>query len=90
MLLGITYNCDPESLGDVTPEAFVDAFENEVRAHRTTFRDLRVAVTFEPTHSHVARAESDDWEADIDRDAEIQDTFRTLAERAFRHCLSGE
>jgi hypothetical protein len=86
MLTGITYNCDTESLGDVDRAAFVEAFENEVRAV-SRFRDLSVSVTFESGRSEVTQFASDDWEADISHEDEYRDRFDDLAQKAFASCL---
>ena len=87
MLTAITYNCDLESLGDVTPEAFSEAFENEVRV-KPSYRDLGVTVTFEAAKSEVTVFASDDWEADISLEEHFRDEFDGFAERAFSACLS--
>jgi hypothetical protein len=87
MLTAITYNCNPESLGDVAPETFVDAFEAAVVA-RPKYRDLFVTVTFEPAASGLTSIASDDTDADISHDAEIRDEFGRLAERAFEAAIN--
>ena len=89
MITAVTYNCTPDSLADVSPEEFVDAFENEVRA-RPRWRDLAVEVTFDPAPvSGVIVFYSDDWKADFSHYEEFRQEFRRFAERAFRHCLRG-
>jgi hypothetical protein len=88
MITAITYNCTPDSLADVAPEDFADAFENAVRA-RERFRDLGITVTFEPAvRSEVTVFASDDWEADITHEDEYRETFAALAREAFEHCCS--
>lgn len=83
MLTAITYNCNPDSLGDVTPEAFVDAFENEVYAtpHR---RNVSIRVTFYDSPSGVTSA-TDDTDGDP---ASYHEEFTRYAERAWRSCLT--
>ena len=87
MLTAVTYNCDPDSLADVAPADFADAFENEVRV-RPIYRDVAVTVTFEPGPSGVATFASDDPDADLDRDDEYRAEFDRFAERAFAACLA--
>ncbi len=86
MLTAITYNCDPESLGDVTPEAFSEAFENEVRV-KPIYRDLAVTVTFDAGASEVTKFAADDFEAALSREDEFRDEFAGFAEKAFAACL---
>ncbi len=88
MLTSVVYNCAPDSLGDVSPEAFADAFENEVRVP-ARYRNLAVTVTFESAASGVVSFGSDDCDADIPRDDEYRAEFDRFAERAFDHCLCG-
>lgn len=88
MLTAITYNCDPESLDSVTGAEFAEAFENEVRAYRPVYRDLRVAVTFDTGASGVTVYESDDPDADLSHAPELDELFGRLAERAFTACHS--
>ncbi len=87
MLTSIKYNCNPDSLGDVSPEDFVTAFENEVRS-RPEFADLAIEVTFEMGASEITTFGSDDADADISHEAELQVRFDHFAERAFAECLS--
>lgn len=83
MLTAITYNCDPESLGDVSQEEFVDAFENEIRV-RPNYRELSVRVTFDPAiRSGVTEFASDDAQADLYREDEFREQFDRFAEKAF-------
>lgn len=87
MLTDVTYNCNPESLDEITPEAFVDAFENEVVA-RPQYRETRVQVTFNADKSRVTRIASDagDDAADYADLQKYEEEFAYFAERAFRAC----
>lgn len=91
MLTAITYNCNPESLGDITPEDFVDAFEAEVVA-LPQYRNTLVEVTFKNTRSHVATYATDSL--DVDNYESFDDRLRTefeqIAERTFNACLAAE
>ncbi len=86
MLTGITYNCNPESLGDVSEAEFVEAFENEVMSV-PRWRELAVKVTFDAGVSEVTVFVSDDWEADISHEPQLREEFACLAERAFSELL---
>lgn len=86
MLTAITYNCNPDTLADVSPEAFSEAFENEVRV-KPRWRELAVAVTFDNAKSEITTFASDDWEADISHENEFREEFAYLAEKAFAACL---
>lgn len=87
MIRAITYNCTPDSLGDVSQEAFVDAFENEMRA-KLSFGDISIEVTFDPaTRSEVTKWSSDDLDADSDLEDTFCEQIDRIAERAFNACL---
>lgn len=86
MLTAITYNCNPESLGDVTEEAFAEAFENEVRC-RPSYGELSVSVTFSSGKSEVTEFSSDDFDADVDLENTFREQFDRMAEKAFASCL---
>lgn len=88
MLTAVTYTCDPESLGCVDPADFVTAFENEVRV-KPIYRDLAITVSFEPGTGHLSVIESDDPDADLGRESELQSEFRRFAELAWGECLRG-
>ena len=84
-LIRLTYNCNPESLGEIAPEAFVDAFENEVVAWHL---QCAVTVTFNPGRSEVtsvAFANGDESDP-AEYENEFNHLFKQLAEKAFRHC----
>jgi hypothetical protein len=82
MITGIEYNCDPNSLGDISREAFVDAFEAAVAAS-PRFRNVTVRVTFLASRSEVTKFTSDDWESDISHEEEFREAFSRIAEKAF-------
>ncbi len=86
MLTAIVYNCNPESLGDVDPVDFVQAFENEIRV-KPIYGNLEVAVTFNSGKSEVTEFGSDDFEADISHESEMREKFANFAEKAFAACL---
>lgn len=88
MLTAITYNCDPESLDSVTATEFAEAFENEVRAYRPSYRDLAITVTFDVGSSGVTVYKSDDPDVDLSHADEFDELFGRLAERAFTACHS--
>ncbi len=85
MLTAITYNCNPESLSDISQEAFSEAFENEIRV-KPIYRDLAVTVTFNAGKSEVTSFGSDDFEADVSHENEFRETFERLAGKAFSAC----
>ena len=88
MLTAVTYNCDPESLGEVDQVDFVEAFENEVRV-KSLYRDLSIRVTFTPGYaSGLTAVASDDWESDLAFDAQFDAEFSQFAKRAFAACRS--
>lgn len=89
MIAALTYNCNPESLGDIPPEAFVDAFENEVYA-KPQYRETSVRVTFDTGRSRLTSIATDEWDnaaayALLDSPA-LNDEIAYLAERAFNAC----
>lgn len=88
MLTAITYNCNPESLADVSQESFAEAFENEVRV-KPIYRDLAINVTFDDAESGITAwsIASDNPDGDIDREGEFREEFRRFAEKAFAACL---
>lgn len=85
MLTKIVYNCNPESLDGIEQAAFVDAFENVVRA-KPHYRDLEIEVTFNLGKSDVEAFSSDDYEADISHEPAFLDEFAYYAEKAFEAC----
>jgi hypothetical protein len=88
MLIGVTYNCDPDSIGQVPQTTFAEAFENVVRV-RPLYRNLRIAVTFTPGRSWLTAIDYDEFsfDTDLERDAGIQEEFGGFAEKAFGACL---
>ncbi len=84
MLTRITYNCDPDSLGDVDQTAFVEAFENEVYAAPNR-REIAVTVTFNSAKSGITDWACADEEPRYDDWREIYDR---LAEAAFQFALA--
>ncbi len=82
-ITNLTYNCNPESLGDMTLSAFVDAFENEI-VTMPLFRECRVCVTMLPHPSELVEISG----VDLPDDAvsHFDKTILEAAERAFAHC----
>lgn len=86
MLTAITYNCTPDSLGDVSQEDFVDLFENEFYAK---YGYASLTVTFDPAvRSGVTAWASDDYNADADLESNWLAHIGRLAEKAFNACLT--
>jgi hypothetical protein len=81
----ITYNCSPDSLGEISAESFVDAFENEIHAIER-YQNTEVFITFNlATSSHLTAIAStrDDDAADYADIESYESEFKSLAERAF-------
>ena len=85
MLVQLTYNCDPESLGDVSQEAFNDAFENEIVAkYPNCFVHVKHVKTKNKsglTGMKIVDADNLDpnWDA-------LSEEVKKLAEKAFNYC----
>lgn len=84
MIVRLAYNCDPDSLADVTPDAFVNALENELAA-TPGLQQCALTVTFHPAHRSRVESVAVDDDSSTDP-AEYDDMVRELAERAFRAC----
>lgn len=83
MIVRLTYNCDPESLGDIPQEDFVDALEAAFAA-RPRFRECALTVRFDTGLSRVSGvAVTDD---DSDDPAAYEDAVREIAEGAWAAC----
>ncbi len=88
MIRRMTYNCDPDSLGDVSQEAFVDAFENVVHAD-PRFRECDVTVTFtQAMTSNLVSMAIDDESPESDPVRDYGQTVRDMADDAFSCCLA--
>ncbi len=84
MIRRLTYNCNPESLADVAPEAFVDAFENRIH-YFPRFRECDVRVTFNAGFSELVSVAVTDEDSDV---ADHKQFVADAAERAFDFCCA--
>jgi hypothetical protein len=85
MIVRLTYNCEPDSLGEIDQGAFVEALENEMMVD-PRFRECTLYVTFETARSGVTSiAVTDDDSADPD---DYQERLTHFADHAFDHCCN--
>ena len=83
MIRRLSYNCDPESLADVSQADFAEAFENELTAN-PKFRECSVSVTFNVGHSRIESIAADDGTSTDPID--YADDIYEADKKAFRHC----
>lgn len=90
MITKLIYNCDPESLADVSQEAFVDAFEAEVYAD-PRMRAADITVTFELGRTRLVSISGDDSEEELAHlHGELSLSCQRAMERAWQACLDAE
>jgi hypothetical protein len=83
MITKLTYRCDPESLADITPEEFTDAFENELAA-TPRYRNAAVEVLFQSGPSGLVSVAGDE---DCDP-ADHAEAVTGAARQAFEYCCT--